>query len=239
MSPTKKKTGSSSRSSARRPRAKFYNTWGGARAGAGRPPSQDSGETHVRRPPLASRWPVYVSFELVAEMPGLRNHRYASVVRRCLAAANAAGVVRVVHFAMAEHRLLLLVEAKDREALSQGMQGLGIRLARRLNKEAGRKGRVLADRFHAKILKTPREARDALCKVLRNHARQQGPAGKDDAVAGVDPYSSGAYFDGWRGYRPQPPEDPGPPPVAAARTWILSKGWRRHGLIGLDETPGS
>jgi len=27
-------------------------------------------------------------------------------------------------------------------------------------------------------------------------------------------------------------------PVAEARTWLLSVGWRRHGLISVAEVPG-
>jgi hypothetical protein len=29
----------------------------------------------------------------------------------------------------------------------------------------------------------------------------------------------------------------GVPPVAAARTWLLTVGWRKRGRIGLDEAP--
>ena len=29
----------------------------------------------------------------------------------------------------------------------------------------------------------------------------------------------------------------GPPPVAAARSWLARIGWQRHGLLGLDERP--
>ena len=28
-------------------------------------------------------------------------------------------------------------------------------------------------------------------------------------------------------------------PVASARTWLLHVGWRRHGLLGVDELPAS
>ena len=49
------------------------------------------------------------------------------------------------------------------------------------------------------------------------------------------PYSSGAAFDGWR------IEVGGPSfivPVSRARTWLLTRGWRRHGLLDPSETPG-
>ena len=48
--------------------------------------------------------------------------------------------------------------------------------------------------------------------------------------------SSGRWFDGWR--RPNPGREPGISPVAAARTWLLAVGWRRHGLIAPADVPG-
>jgi hypothetical protein len=27
-------------------------------------------------------------------------------------------------------------------------------------------------------------------------------------------------------------------PVACSRTWLLGTGWKRHGLIDVDEVPG-
>jgi hypothetical protein len=54
-------------------------------------------------------------------------------------------------------------------------------------------------------------------------------------VAQIDPASSERWFSGWR-VAPAPPRDP--PPVAAARTWLLSVGWRRRGLIDCAEVPG-
>ena len=54
---------------------------------------------------------------------------------------------------------------------------------------------------------------------------------------GVDSYSSGRWFEGWRagvGDRPV-----AAPPVAQPRTWFLRKGWRLHGLIDPNEIPAS
>jgi hypothetical protein len=57
------------------------------------------------------------------------------------------------------------------------------------------------------------------------------------AAPGIDPRSSGRWFDGWT--RP-PPEPPGPRPVARARTWLARVGWQRAGgLIDPAERPAS
>ena len=54
-------------------------------------------------------------------------------------------------------------------------------------------------------------------------------------VTGIDPCSSAAWFAGWR--VPPVANGIGPPPVASARTWLARVGWRRHGLIRLEEQP--
>jgi hypothetical protein len=46
-----------------------------------------------------------------------------------------------------------------------------------------------------------------------------------------DNFSSAAWFDGWRIRADIRCLKTGPPPVSAAETWLLSKGWRRHGLL--------
>jgi hypothetical protein len=62
----------------------------------------------------------------------------------------------------------MLAEAQSREALSRGVQGLAIRLARAINRVLHRAGEVWADRYHARALRTPREVRNALVYVPNN-----------------------------------------------------------------------
>jgi hypothetical protein len=79
---------------------------------------------------------------------------------------------------------------------------------------------VFADRYHVHILKTPTEVAHAVAYVRGNftvHARRQGA----EPIAPIDPCSSAALIDG------RLPGDQGPPLVAAAKTWLLSIGWRR------------
>ena len=146
---------------------------------------------------------------------------------------------RLAQFSVQDNHLHLLCEAKHAKALSRGMQVLRIRIAKGLNNELDRRGRVFADRFFSRILKTPQEVRATLAYVLNNRLHHMAQKGGDSAcVSEADPCSSGPWFDGWK---MQPaPGDPyrGAPPCAAPRTWLLSRGWRRRGLIHLDEVPG-
>jgi hypothetical protein len=135
---------------------------------------------------------------------------------------------RLIHYSIQITHLHLIAEACDRRALMRGMPGLAVRLARALNKLWRRTGCVFADRYYARALRTPREVRSALLYVLRN-ARHHGLA-----VDGIDPCSSAACFDGWAGNVTARARAW---VTAMARTWLLSVGWRRHGLIGFDEQP--
>src|SRR5205085_9797535 len=108
-----------------------------------------------------------------------------------------------------------------------------VRVARALNRLWGREGAVIADRYHAHVLRSPREVRAALVYVLQN-GRKHGCS-----FAEADPFSSAKWFDGWE--HPPLPESVtarrAPPLSVPARTWLLRLGWRRHGLIFLSEKP--
>jgi hypothetical protein len=54
------------------------------------------------------------------------------------------------------------------------------------------------------------------------------------AVDGLDPCSSGPWADVWA--RP-PPMPNKPPPVSQPESWLLRRGWRRHGPILREEGP--
>jgi REP element-mobilizing transposase RayT len=204
---------------------------GGRRSGAGRKPSGPRKRVpHVVRPVLASRFPVHVTTRLRAELPGLRRGETLRVLHQAFFAGCERFGFRLVHFSVQSNHLHLVAEAQDREALWRGMQGLLIRSAKALNKLWARRGKVFWDRYHARILRTPREVRSALCYVLCN-ARKHGLA-----LEGIDPFSSGRWFDGWRPPNPEMQRAPRGP-TALARTWLARVGWRRHGLLDPATVP--
>ena len=207
-----------------------FRTRGGRRHGTGRKPiSERAGVPHHRRPIHESRHPARVTVRVVRGLPSLRCRKMFPVVRRGLTAPSN-GAFRIVHFSVQSNHIHLLVEADGTRTLGRGMQGLGIRLAKTINRRLGRARRVWMDRYHCRALGTPREVRNALIYVLLN-GRKHGLSGP-----GLDPCSSGSAFAGWRA-------EAGPsselPPVARPRTWLLSVGWRRAGAIGFRDAPAS
>jgi len=179
----------------------------------------------------------------------LRTRRCFSRILRCLKAGKERFGFRVIHYSVQGNHFHFLAEAANRKALSRGMQGLSIRIAKALNKVMGRRGRVFADRYHARILKTPSEVRAAMGYVLKNalrHGRQQK---KSFPRGWVDPFSSGVFFleaslggreaprgqgvSEWRARFVRLRQGLGEREVSPPRTWLLQEGWRRAGGIDM------
>ena len=167
-----------------RPRARpkqldlTLRTWGGRRRGAGRRPSgRRPLVSHQTRPLLASRYPVHVSLKLRRDIPNVRSRRLYRPIKQDFIAGCKREGFRVTHYSVQHNHIHLICEAKESRTLSRGIQGLKIRIARGLNRQLVRRGKVFADRFHSRILKTPREVRNALAYVLHNrrsHAKRSG-----------------------------------------------------------------
>jgi putative transposase len=210
---------------------------GGKRRGAGRKPKGPKAlVSHAKREPLAARHPVLVTTRLRAGLPSLRRPDAFAVLEKAFAASIAGTEqhgFRLVHFSVQATHLHFIVEARDARSLSRGMKGLLVRIARGLNRLWRRTGSAFADRFHARALRTPREVQNALGYVLKNAHKHGCLSG------GVDPYSSGNEFDGWKGALSPMQVSNGSVPVLKPRTWLLAHGWKRHGLIDPREPPGS
>ena len=221
-----------------------FVTHGGKRRNAGRKPrGEKPGVVHASRAILSGREPVLVTLKVGKHVSNLRTRRaFEHLVPAFFAARRASRHskgcegrgIRLAQFSVQHDHLHLIVEADDRTALSRGVQGLSVRIARALNRMMGRTGKVFADRFHDRVLSTPRQIRAALAYVLCN-ARKHGRAPRERGW--LDPFSSARAFDGWRGISLSPLAAT-PPVVAPARTWLLAIGWRRGGLIDPDHCPG-
>ncbi|HTR49928.1 MAG TPA: transposase [Kofleriaceae bacterium] len=225
-------------------------TWGGKRRGAGRPargprPSQP----HKTRPYLHARHPVHVTVRVAADVTQLRTRRLYHAIRYATYAAALHARFRIVHLSIQRDHVHLIVEAADRMSLARGMQSFEISAAKHINRAVferrgkRRRGTVFPDRYHARILNSPKSVRHAIRYVLNNwrhHGHDRAGVAKRWMV---DPFSSGISFAGWRElenslwmWKPPPGYDP--LWVWRPKTWLLSRGWERAGAISVRDVPG-
>jgi REP element-mobilizing transposase RayT len=213
---------------------------GGARKGAGRPCTHGRpSEPHKKRRGFSSTHPLHVVTRIVPRVGNLRRRDLYMAVREATITIAKHEHARIVHLSIQRNHLHLILEAKHKRALAKGMQSLLISAARHINRAVGGRGCVFGDRYHATVLRTPRQVRACVAYVLNNWRRHREDRGR---TWKLDPFSSAISFGGWKelegqlfGYRP-------PPGYRALivwlpKTWLLSTGWRKHGLVGELEVP--
>lgn len=171
--------------------ALHFRTRGGWRPGSGRPSSRDRpGVPHAAREQVRPYQPVHVTLRMADAVWNLRSERSYAVIHRALESARRRRDSRVVHFSIQGNHVHLLVEAAGTRALANAVRALSIRLARGLNRMMGRSGPVVADRYHAHVLRTPAEVENALRYVLGNFASHAARRGERTHDGWKEPFSS-------------------------------------------------
>jgi hypothetical protein len=111
-----------------------FRAHGGKRRGAGRRPNgAKAGVSHGARPILTGREPVLVTLKVRKDVWNLRARRAFSRLIPAFFAGRERLGMRLVHFSVQADHVHLVVEVQDRTALSRGVQGLCVRIARALS----------------------------------------------------------------------------------------------------------
>lgn len=222
---------------------------GGRREGAGRKPKgEKAGPSHLKREPLDPRYPALITWQIKPGLCDLRTRRCFAQILESFIRIQEQFPFRIVHYSAQNDHLHLLVEGSDNRLLSRSMQGLSIRIAKAINREIGRKGKIFADRYRSLVLKTPSEVRRGIECVLKDVMRHN--RGKKVFPPGwVDPFSSAVFFfepEITREETPRQPqkEDPkwiaeflrlraklGRWEVSPPKTALLRAKWRKAGDI--------
>ena len=206
--------------------------WGGRRRGAGRKRGDGRRRVaHRARARVGELTAFHVTVRVVPGLPSLRTIKFARVFGAALAAVKRRSDFRVVEFAVMSNHIHAIVEADDSEALSRGMRSLLTRSAVHLNRAILRRGRVFADRFHARAITSPLDAWRTLHYVLCN-ARRHGIR----LSSLLDPFSSAPWFPKWQ-HAPAAPARPSP--VSPARSSSLRDACTWHGRLDARRAPFS
>lgn len=205
--------------------------------GGGRKKDKDSGVSHMAREAITRHQPVHVTTHLVDGLADLRDWDCLQVIwtafkaSRERAGSREDALFRLTDYSVQGNHLHLIVEASDADALGRGLNGMFVRIARGLNKAWGRRGKVFRERYHARVLRTPRQVYHAIRYVLHNAKRH----GRRLLPGRPDPFSSGVWFEGWADYV----HDgwfAAEGPIARATSWLRRVGWRKYGLLRLESS---
>jgi putative transposase len=228
---------------ARRQQELRFRTHGGARVGAGRPAAGLRSIRHDERIRVVASRPIHVTCRAIASLGNLRRDVVLAALRVATIVVRRHDDFRIVHASIQRTHLHLVVEADSGAALTRGVASFMISAARRINRTIRPDGGRVFDRYHARPLSTPREVRNCVAYVLNNWRHHSEDRGRLTSRWLVDKYATSLAFDGWkelgRGRRFATPPDYAPLVVWRPRTWLLSVGWLRHGLIRITEVPGA
>jgi REP element-mobilizing transposase RayT len=191
---------------------------------------------------------VHVTLRVVVPISTLRRPDAYHAIRRALYAVIDRDDFRIVHLGIERDHLHLIAEADSHISLSAGMRAFETSAAQRLNRAISIAtgspclGKVFEDRYHARLITSPTQARNSISYVLNNWRRHGLDRGMETMFWEVDYYSSGPGFDGWQELDESPflyeTPDYSRLSVCRPRTWLLRTGWRRAGNISMRDVPG-
>ena len=230
----------------------LFRKCGGKRRGAGRPPKHGrAGSPHAERPFLHARYPVHVTLRAIGAVGNLRRRCVYRAIREATLTTARREDFRICHLSIQYNHVHLLVEAADKHALASGMQGFQISAAKHLNAAISegrpgprRRGTVFPDRYHAEIITSPTQARNAMAYVLCNFRKHREDQTAPASTWNIDWFSSAITFPGWAEYGDEAFLWRGPPtydPLITyqPRTWLLREGWKKAGSISYREVPSA
>ena len=107
---------------------------------------------HDKRDDFPSTHPCHVTLPVLRGLPSLRDGRVLREIEGAFRRGCARRGIRLIHYSIQDDHAHLIVEAGGAHALANGMKSLASLFAFAVNRGLGRTGKVLADRYHRRVL---------------------------------------------------------------------------------------
>lgn len=146
---------------------------------AGRPAIHDVGIRHVRRLRLKKASSLHLTIKVRENKADIQSKRILKALHHAIKRARLKGL-KVVHYTLEYNHLHLLVESVDNKTLHKGMQSFGITIAKAINKIKRTKGSVYKNRYHLKLISSPRQLRNVLHYIFNNGVKHKRTSSKID-----------------------------------------------------------
>lgn len=135
---------------------------------AAQPPrSEPASSPHTVRPRFELARAAYVTVRAAPGVPSLRSRAlYDTILQAHLGTGERRRGFRIVHIAVRDAQIDLLVEADTLGDLARGMQSFQVSIARRINTQLGRHGRFFPERYALAVLESPLQVDAVLSDVF-------------------------------------------------------------------------
>lgn len=179
----------------------------------------------MKRAEVKAQYPLHITMRIKPGLVSLRGPKMARAFKTALSKAKKNGLC-TVHYALENNHLHLFAESKGNDHLRTGTASFGASFGKAVRRASGGLGSVFAGRYHLRVLKSPRQTKNALAYVLMNHSKHEG------SKPYPDERSSAAYFGEWNSllggrYRNVKAESR-PAHLGAPESWLARVGWSRN-----------
>lgn len=147
--------------------------------GAGRPAIHDPGIRHTKRFRLKKASSLHLTIKVRENKADIQNKRILKALHYAIRRARLKGL-KVIHYTLEYNHVHLLVESADNGVLHKGMQAFGITIAKAINKIKRTKGVVYKNRYHLRIINSPKQLKNVLHYIFNNGIKHKRTKSKID-----------------------------------------------------------
>lgn len=165
----------------------------------GRPASTFTG-ARKKRKTFSAAHPLHITLRLRDGLPNLRSRKGAAIVKHAMQGVQGKDL-RILHFAILSNHIHLLCEGDNSQALYRAMKSFCSRMGlhnrawaqKNVIQNLDKKGYgIFRGRYDVKVLKSPRQVKNALRYVLLN------PSKHFSKNPYIDQFTSGVIFRDWK-----------------------------------------
>ena len=138
---------------------------------------------HRRRRAFHNPSPLLVTTRVCPHVWNLRQPKTYALLKSIIEKACDRFNTQIIEYVVLGNHIHLIVESNDRVALWRAMKGLGVRIAKRLNRLMGTSGQVIESRYHSGVIRSIRSAYNVMRYVRENFRRHFAP--RDEWRTGV------------------------------------------------------
>ena len=148
---------------------------------AGRKAIHDKGIRHTSREFISRPSALHLTVKL--KRADIQNKVILRILKHAIYRSRLQGI-RIVHFTLEHDHVHLYAECGSNLVLAKGMKAFGVTLVKGINKLKRSKGTLYKYRFHLRILKTPRDAKNVINYILKNGIKHRR------TLKVINPYNS-------------------------------------------------